>query len=312
MRYRLIAKTEGNVYLSEQTTAEREGVTFEFITDESGLLREVAVSTHVPTENIKNVTIQFGDRKPGEAPSSIVEGPDRSIHERLIHELQAIESAIAYSTKGCLKRIAWDNPKEEYVHESPDEISHIDISSFSVEYGKLPPVLIQPQTITAIVTSAPRYEELIIPKAFQREASNAYETQQYIQSFYNSFFIIEDFYARGKTREVNFIKQLARSKEFRDIAAETLTMFQTERPNDFERLKALFEEVDCEPTPEDLPRALFLQRGGLHHYYSRSPKHRGTPFNQREYQSLALFTMTLSYLAIAYRIVAINQSAPQP
>ena len=207
-----------------------------------------------------------------------------------------------------MRRIAWDNTKVEFISESLEETSLIDISSFFAEHEKPAPVLIKPEDIRAIVTSAPRYDELIIPKAFFREASNAYATQQYIQSFYNSFFIIEDFFAGGKTREVNFIKQLERSSEFKDIAANALTLFRTGQPKDFERLKSLFEEVNCETTPEDLPRALFRQRGGLHHYYSKSPKHRGTPFNQRKYQSLALFSMTLSFLAIAYRIVTINQS----
>lgn len=187
----------GDIHLTEATTVERDGVLFEFISDESGLLREVAVSIHTPTERIRDVTIQFGERKSGEAPP-IVSGADTSTFERLVHELQALESDLAFSSRGGLRRIAWDDTKVEFISESLEETSLIDISSFFVEHGKPAPVLIKPEDIRAIVTSAPRYDELIIPKAFLREASNAYATQQYIQSFYNSFFIIEDFFAGGK------------------------------------------------------------------------------------------------------------------
>lgn len=307
MKFKLIAEVEGDIHLKENCEIEFDNILYEFISNTSGQLKKIAVSIQIPLERIRDVVPQFGARKNG-VPVSIVDGPDSSIWELLVHHLQALESNISFSTHGALKYIGWNNPKEEFIPESPEEKSLLDISAFSVSHGKPNPVLIKEEDLASIISTASCYEALIIPKAFLREASVAYSRGQYIQSFYNSFFILEDFYAQGKTRKVDFVKNLTISAEFTQAGEATLKLFQKKEPSKYLNLVSLFKEVQCEPTISDLPEALFLQRGGLHHYYSKSPKNRGTPFNQREYQSLALFAMTLASMAIALRIVSINQN----
>ena len=73
-------------------------------------------------------------------------------------------------------------------------------------------------------------------------------------------------------------------------------------------LEALFKEFKCDISPTGLQELLFEVRGALHHYYGRSTKRKGTPFNQREFESISLLVMELCTVAIYYRIVEINRS----
>ena len=73
-------------------------------------------------------------------------------------------------------------------------------------------------------------------------------------------------------------------------------------------LRQYFENFACEETPRGLGELLFEMRGALHHYSSRSTRAKGTPFNQNDFETIALLAMHLVTTAIAYREVAITKS----
>ena len=196
---------------------------------------------------------------------------------------------------------------EKFIAETPEEEELIAITSFTRtrQYPE-PPTLFSPVDLIRLISKFPAYESLRVPMPFWREGENYFSTFQYVLAFYQYYFIIEDFYAGGKSSQSAVLKEFARSEEFRQLAHNSITELFKE-PKHRQALEKLFTQEGCEVSATGLQKLLFKVRGGLHHYFGNSPKTRGTPFNQAEFESVALLVMHLTTAAIGYRIVAINQ-----
>jgi hypothetical protein len=165
---------------------------------------------------------------------------------------------------------------------------------------------LQTKILEEIVATAPRYDELNIIKAFWREGMIFFNTFQYAQAFYQFFIIIEYFYAPGKSGKGPVLKEFGKSHEFRKLCENSLSeLFKLERHR--ANLELMFGRFNCPVTPEGLQELLFETRGTLHHYSSKSKRSKFTPFNQNDFETIALLVMHLTTTAIGYRIVQINQ-----
>jgi len=68
----------------------------------------------------------------------------------------------------------------------------------------------------------------------------------------------------------------------------------------------MINEENCPNNKFGLQKLLFKIRGRLHHYPQRSSKTVGTPFNQKEIETIALICGYIACLAIGYREVKKN------
>jgi hypothetical protein len=307
MQFRLIAKVDGNIHIPQPISVRRERLVFEFRTDKSGRIVEVAVSMQVPTEKIEKFRSTIGPGEGGSAATFKI-GGDSEIYQQLVAELQLLESNLAFATVGALERIEWNSPKQEFIAENLGEQKLISVRGYEIR-EKYPPnsASLKPDQLAGLVTKAPQYRALEIPKAFWREGINHFTNFQYIQAFYSYYFIIEDFYAGGKSGKKAVLQEFAKSSEFAEIAEISLqSMLKEERHG--ENLRKLFEEENCEISGRGLQELLYNVRGNLHHYSSKGIKLRGTPFTQKQFESIALLTGHIATLAIGYREAAISQS----
>jgi len=306
MRYEVVADTEGTIYIGEAVTVEHDDLWFDFTPDENGYLKEIVVGKTVP-ENMVDEFQSTIDPQSGPIKARISIGGNKDLHEALIDSLQMIESQLAWATNGALQRIRWDSPRQRFVPESPDEKQMLSILSVSHK-REYPPLLagVASDLLEKIVHSAPLYDELRVPMAFWREGQVYFARFRYIEAFYQFYFVIEDFYASGRSSKTSVLAAFERSSEFGSLCDLALAKFQA-MPRHSENLKELFSVFQCEVTRRGLQELLFAVRGALHHYSSGSPRPRGTPFDQRFYETIALVTAYLSTTAIGYRIVQINK-----
>lgn len=310
MRYKLIASVEGEAYLVSPTVIELEDYRAEFDVDQQGRLSKITVSVAVPEDKLEKFrsSLTLGD---GESIPRINISTDVELHAELVDRLQMLESALAFSTHTAVMNIDWDTPEQEYVPESPGDEELIAISSFSHARGyEIPKVILQPDVLHTIISSAPKYDELRVPKAFWRKGMISFSSFEYVQAFYQFFFVIEDFYAAGKSGKKPFLEALNKSQDFSDICENSLEAFsKMDRHNG--NLQELLDEYGCERSIGGLQELLFEIRGSLHHYSSRSPRPKGTPFNQNDFESIALLALHMVTTAIAYKIVEINNRSPE-
>lgn len=305
MRYRLTAKLEGQIFVTEGFAVDREGFLLEFIADDNGQVQELAISLKVPDEKVANFASGIG---PGqrESVATYTIGGDRELYDRLVSELQSLESNLAFAT-AALKRIHWDTPHQEFIPETPEEEELITFTAFSSSRSYPEPhVRFSPVDLIRLTSRFSDYESLLVPMAFWREGENFFTTFQYVLAFYQYYFIIEDFYAGGKTGQAPVLKEFAKSEEFRELANNSIEELFKE-PKHRQALKKLFVQEGCDINAPGLQKLLFKVRGRLHHFSSKSSKTGGTPFKQSEFESVPLLTMYLATLAIGYRMAAINQ-----
>ena len=309
MRYKLVAEVDGDLYLEEAPiSVERGDLLFEFISDETGRITHVAVSKRIPDGQVENFrsSVHPGE---GEHAAHITIGGDREIHEQLVKQLQLLESDLAFSSGAALRHLDWATPVQEFIPESVEEEQLIAVSSFShqKEYP-CNPVRFTASDLNTLVKYAPRYASLRIPKAFWRQGMLYFSSFQYVQAFYHFYFVIEDFYAKGKSGKKPVLKEFGKSDEFLKLADNTMKSVM-KYPCHRDNLLNFFETFNCEVTPTGLQEMLFEIRGSLHHYSSRSTRPTPTPFNQAQFETIALLAMHLVTTAIGYRIAEINRSS---
>lgn len=294
MRYCVTAKVDGDILLSEPGSIKRGDFLFDFRLNSDHKLSEIAVSVGVPKEKLTAMASSF---EPGEGDIKLKLniGGDRELYDRLISELQLLESDLSFATLGALRKIYWDNPSSiEFIAETEDDTDIPTITSFSFHKGyPQTRALLSRETINGMIIEASQSLQLRLAKAFWREGLEYHNQFKYIQAFYSFYFVIEDFYAGGKSSETEVIKQFSRSSELQNIAQQGLSSLLEDKRHR-QNLLGFFEDEGLEPNVDSLPKLLFRVRGKLHHYYSKSSKLQGTPFNQADFESLALLVMYIA------------------
>lgn len=120
--------------------------------------------------------------------------------------------------------------------------------------------------------------------------------------------MIEDFYISGKSSSKKSVKKkFQESKELLEIADNALTQFQ-KLPAHKTKLNHFLTEYKCTNTSIGLLEMIYEARNNLHHFHSRSTRPQGTPFNQSDFDTIALIGMYIARLAISFREVKISQS----
>ena len=144
---------------------------------------------------------------------------------------------------------------------------------------------------------------MAIPRAFWREGIAEFNQLRYIQAFYNFYFVLEDFYADGAFTKAETLKRFSKSKEFTAITGLALKSFPDSSPKHFKGLTELSRKLKCGELAdvEAVWKLLVAIRGSLHHYTSKDGGIRGTPYNQRDFETPAFFAMYLASCAIETR-----------
>jgi hypothetical protein len=300
MRFGIAASASGSLYCQETTVVDVEQFRFEFRVDDNKRLEAVCISAKVPSELEKDFAWVV---HPGEGGSllHLTLGGNSEFREDLVTQLQVVESHLAFASGGALLSLDWDTPKEELWPEAEGQEASSAAYSVSRVRGYRPTqVKMGKEQIRSILVSARRVPELVIPKAFFREGLNYQNRFQYAQAFYSFYFIIEGFFAGGKFREREVLREFAKSAQLEAIAEDTIrNMAGLERHA--ERLHGLFVSMKLPETPRGLLKLLFRVRGNLHHYSPVSSTKHATPFNQYEFETVTLLAMYMAARAIAVR-----------
>lgn len=308
MRYMLIADVDSSIYISENVSVETNELKVEFLKNDAGKLISVTVSKPVPLDRIDNFK-QSLEPGTGDVKLKISVGGDKELHDDLVRELQTIESNLAFAVGGLLKRIRWDQPKQEYIPESNEEEAFIAIRNISAKKAyPQPKANVTPDLLIGLVKFSSNYETVSLAKAFWREGVVYHDNFQYIPAFYQFYFVLEDFYISGKTSSKKAVmRKFQESRELLDIANKTLTKFQDMSEHKSKLLKFL-TDYKCNNTANGLLEMLYEVRNNLHHFHSKSTREQGTPFNQSDFDTISLVAMYMVSLAIGFREAGISQS----
>jgi len=125
MRYKLIARIEGEVYTREAITIQQGALLFEFVSDPSGKIIEVGISTQLPDEAARRFRSSVAQDDQGRLTLNIEE--DLGVRETLVRELQSLEANLAFALMGALRKVRWDDARQELIPETPSEENTIAV-----------------------------------------------------------------------------------------------------------------------------------------------------------------------------------------
>lgn len=306
MKLSLECSVKGKVKIGRQLKVVNGLKEYLLIPDDKGWLSSIKIIKKVAVPQKYSAKIEPGE---GKVKAKIVIDGDRDEYLELVREFQELESVLSFATTGSLKSVAWDAPREDFIPETEEEKRQVSVYGFhfTKEYPDYPASLDE-GAFDVIIKSKEHYGSLLMPKAFYKDGINEFTSRRYINAFYNFYFVLEDFYGEGKTKNKDIADAFRNSKDFREILEwmikENLDKYERHRIS----IKRFCDEEKVKYDIDGLIDLLQKVRGNLHHYSSRSSKHLGTPFSHEDFESIAFLTMGLALQTILRKIVDINQS----
>ena len=307
MKLSLECSIKGKIKIGKQLKVVKGSKEYLLIPDNKGWLSKIKIIKKVAVPNKYSAKIGPGK---GKVNHEITISGDREEYLELIREFQELESILSFATTGSLKSIEWDAPTEEFIPETEEEEKQVQIHGFHFKREHLDlPGFLDEESFDEIIRSKERYVWLIVPQAFYREGANEFASKRYINAFYNFYFILEDFYGKGRTKNRDIAEAFRNSREFRGFMGWMIKNNLNEKDDRYRiDIEKFCNEEKVAYDVDGLIVLLLKVRGSLHHYSSRSSKHQGTPFGHEDFESIAFLTMGLAVRSILQRILEINRS----
>jgi hypothetical protein len=236
---------------------------------------------------------------------TVDKGHEEHVYRNLVEEMQRLESVLALA--GNIKRIYWEKATFEYYPETTEEHARINILPSFFFIHEMPvddPVLISSTALVGLVQHTSIFKPLVVPMSFFRETKSEYAAGRYINSFFNSYFIIEGLFGNGKWRKEAIVKELANSKIFssfvQNLLEEIAGNSDPAEGMTKDQLEAELKTLNQPYTVEGLVKLIVETRGKLHHFSIKSTQAQGTPFNHLDYKTIALLGLVLAGNALTH------------
>lgn len=303
MKYSLECKVDSRLAIGSVIDIIDDTKEYIFTPDKEGMLASLKIVKKVDDPEKFYSKIEEGDEK---VRMKITVETDEAIFSDLRSDFQYIESYLAFI--GNLKKIHWEEAKQEWIPETPEEKSRLKVFEVSLNrtYSDTP-TPIGKNVLVGVIRGKNKYDGLTTLKSFYREGKNFFTQFRYVDAFYNFYFIIEDLYGGGKTKNVDIERNFKSSKKLRETVEWVLqTQINTSEKHSKNILQLLVEEK-IQNGIDGIIELIVAVRGRLHHYISRSSLKQATPLNQRDFESPAFLVMGIAFMSILKEIVKINQ-----
>ena len=265
-------------------TFDNKTVTFVPSTDDKGnsVVSRILIRKRIPESAgfIATSRPQGPDGTPAEFRLQGTEDTEKE----LVEDLQLLESLLSFCG---IKKINWQSPRLNFVPENDEEKDNLSIYSWK-RWNECPRTYLKVKT-EWLNERIGRFRDLKVPLAFYRQGMTSYEQFNYIISFQNFYFILEDFYAEGewKNEEDRFLEN-----------KELMTYLQSAFPQIMQirnKLDPLLNFHKLDMTPESFVKLMVKVRHRVHHYFhqGKGPEYFANPFVQEYYQPVALGMMLL-------------------
>ncbi|MQC26770.1 MAG: hypothetical protein DWG76_04885 [Chloroflexi bacterium] len=292
MRYRLSVRVEGELHLDSPITVQDKKVIYEFIPGKNGFLKQIAVSSKIDASK----AVHSLKRDESSDLFKLTIGGDKEVHDNLIRKLQSLESQMSIGTDGALAKVFWENPVVEYITESEEDAKDFLVTKSSIP--RFPPfpcpeTKLSPDRLQNLVSRLATFEDLDLPIAFWREGLNEMRGQRFISAFYNFYYVIEGFCAKGKSSKKSVLNEFNKSAALKRAVTFALEK-ALESQSHKDPLRKMFGLVNTELNTEGALEFLYEIRGMLHHISFETTREQGTPFNQQDFASLAVFSQAVA------------------
>lgn len=307
MRYSRECRVDSKIRISNILNVVEKTKEYIFAPNEDGFLASIRIITDVANPEKFYSEIEKGHEK---TDWKITIKSDENIVNDLRSDFQYLESTLAFI--GNLKRVYWEDATQEWIPETEQEKSKLKM--FAAQFRRIPsdrPTMLTKELFGQIVRDKTKYDCLTTLKSFYREGKNLYDQFQYVNAFSNFYFIIEDLYGEGKTKN----KQIEESYRSSEELKKTIEWWMNNHIKTSEKhskdISQFLRELNLQNNTEDIIRLLIRLRGRVHHYTSKSSLRQATPLTQRGFESVAFLTMGIAMSSILKETARINRKHKQ-
>jgi hypothetical protein len=272
---------------------------FYFLPNEEGFLEKIVIEAKVP--DYTKYKIWAGPTPDDPEHKMLHIDMDHEFNNILIEDFQYFEGML--SLLGTDVRVSWQSPFIELIPESPEEEPH-KIAGFRMEKKREEPTYeIDNNDIGNILLRVKLHPPIVNPYlSFYRESLKEYNAFRFINSFFNSYYVLEGAYGNDRWRNWEVREEFKQSDEFKKITREVINDYIKKNSLVESRIiKALNNLNDPRGNPvnakldvDGIAYLLVDTRGSLHHFSSDPSKQHGTPFNHEEFQELASVALRIA------------------
>jgi hypothetical protein len=248
--------------------------------------REINYSSYLPK-------VEIIDKK-----ITRIEYPSQEFLDEQIQILKHIETFGAIDMN--IERINWQNCSIEWIPETPDEEKILQIRKYqrNLDYDLKRKILSQDWLFQTVVHKR-QLEHLTLPFAFFREGVNFFHKFQYQNSFINFYLMLEGFFSDGKHYRNEQIKRDFKNAEILNYSInKALESIEQLNGKHYDWLINICKTYNKKVNIDGVIHLLVEQRGSLSHFSLASSKEQKNLFTDKDYESLAYFTMTICIYAI--------------
>ncbi len=290
MRHQISVPIEGDLFLDphgDQTlTASRDGIHFTLIPDDHNRIVRATATCSVS------------------AQSTV-----KAVSDRMIEELKALYAQLSFSYgQGAAFVMDFHNIDHSPIADGDEDIGNI--ASYRLERKHIAEAAqLDGNAFRRVIQNLPRYESLTAAKELFRRGLVFYRNHAYFCAFVHFIFIVESFYAGGKTGKREVIKTFKQSPDLARIIDDILTHMPSQTTG--REIVQVMNGAGRKWTRDGIMEFLYDERGRLLHYLSAT--NRFKPFSEDDHQPVAFLAMSVGCHAILQKTAVINQTnAPQP
>ncbi len=243
---------------------------------------------------------------PEHAPQNVNAEVGKELYHEIISDIQSLESTLALFFP--LRHIRWANNTLNVQWEEGDPPNPPDWGPlFNVNVGRAErkPVPVTINEFQSFALLSTTYRSINVAQSFWREGSNEFERGNFINAFYNFYFVLEGLYANGKWRTGQVLAEFKNNTEL----CESVNLFLKESHPEM-HIRQVAAMLITKHKKPDVEGFLFLvvhTRGELHHVADSPHKIQPSPFVQDEFEGLADVVRFLSRRALLNAMMRITE-----
>jgi hypothetical protein len=279
---------------------------YNFIPNEEGLLEKIIIETKVPDPSKYKIWSGDNPYNPENPKGTLLHiDIDEEFNKIIIEQFQYFEGMLALL--GSPVKIDWQSPYIETIPESEEEKEN--------RIGGIRVSRVQSRTIRDIddnnvgnmIKRAYSHSYFINSYlSFFTEAVREIRSFKFINSFFNSYFILEGVYGNDKWRNYQVEEEFKNSDDFKKFTHETIDNYINQNDVCKNKIVEMISNLkdrngnslNAQFDTNGIASLLVNTRGALHHFSSDPEKQKVIPFNHDEFEYLAYVTLRIAELTI--------------
>ena len=292
MKYSIECSVLSNIWIGRTVSFLELEKEYIFRCNEKGILNSIKI-----TKKLKNPDKFYSETDSTTSPIQILMKEDPDIRQEMISEFQYLEAHIGLIAN--LTKIFWNEPWTEWIPETDEERNKTKVLSAHFERASPPPTVLNANVLKRIINDRPIKNDLTILMSFCREGKVFFDRLEFINAFYDFYFVLEDLYGKGCWKNMEVKDNFKSSIELQDTIKWVLSELIDSSDKHKKEILALLQQKNLQYSPEGISILLVEMRGHLHHFSRKTTiKQKPSPIAHLNYESLAFLSMAIAVQSI--------------